>query len=146
MQISMADYVSNIKVIEAPRALVYSRLSDLRGLENVSSILKQHPEASKIDIEVIDADSCAFVIPMAGKLMLRIVEREPDKTIKLEADQSPIPLTLWVQLLEDDAQHTHLRLTLRTELNLLMKQMIGSKLQDGVERMADMMASLPYRQ
>lgn len=141
----MADYTSSIKHIATSRSEVYSILSDLNSLRNVSDALKAHPEANKIEIEVIDADRCAFVLPMAGKLYLRIVEREPEKSIKLEAEQSPIPLTLWIQLVEDEVMHTHLRLTLRTELNFMMKQMIGNKLQDGVERLADMMAALPYQ-
>lgn len=140
----MADYVSNIKPISAAQELVYSRLSDLRGLDGVREVLAAHPEASKIDIEVIDADSCAFIIPMAGRLTLRVIERTPHKLIKLEAQQSPIPLTMWIQLVEGEGTTTHLRLTLRTELNFLMKQMLGNKLQEGVERIADLLASLPY--
>lgn len=141
----MADYVSEIKTAIAPRSLVYSKLSDLRGLDQVKDVLAEHPEASQVTIEVIDQDSCAFVVPMAGKLILRVVDREPEKTIKLEAEQSPIPLTLWIQLLEGEASTTHLRVTLRTELNFMLKQMLGSKLQQGVDRLAEMMALLPYQ-
>lgn len=139
----MAEYISEIKPIAHPRPLVYGQLSDLRGLANIQELLSSHSAASKIAIEAIDADTCAFVIPMAGRLTLKIVEREPEKTIKLEAQQSPIPLTLWIQLVEREGT-THLRLTIRTELNFMMKQMLGSKLQEGVDRLAEMMAVLPY--
>lgn len=140
----MADYVSNIKSIVAARRCVYEKLSDLNGLAKVGDALRQHPEASKVQLEAIDSDTCAFVIAGAGRLELKVVEREEDKTIKLEAQQSPIPLTMWIQLLEPTPGDTRLRLTLRTELNFMMKKMLGSKLQDGVERMADMLAQLPY--
>ncbi len=140
----MAEYVSGIKPIAFPRSLVFTRLSDLRGLEKVKDILASHPEANKISIEAIDADSCAFVIPMAGKLVLKVVERTPEKLIKLEAEHSPIPLTLWIQLVEESEAMTHLRLTLHAELNFLMKQMLGNKLEEGLERIADLMAALPY--
>lgn len=140
----MADYVSNIKSIASDRARVYDKLSDLSGLSSVSEALSAHPDASKVQIEAIDRDTCAFVISGAGRLELKVVEREPDKTIKLEAQSSPIPLTLWIQLLEPAPSDTRLRLTLRTELNFIMRKMIGSKLEEGVERMADMLAQLPY--
>lgn len=142
----MTDYTSHIKAISAPIASVYTRLSDLSGLSKIGDALQHHPEASKISIEAIDQDSCAFVISGAGRLILRVVEREPNKTIKLEAESSPIPLTLWIQLVEASAYDTRLRLTLRTELNFLMKKMLGGKLQDGVDRMADLMAAIPYAQ
>lgn len=140
----MADYVSNIKQIGAPRQSVYDKLSDLSALSRIGDALSAHPEASKIQIEAVDRDTCAFVISGAGRLELKVVEREPDKTIKLEAQSSPIPLTLWIQLLEPAPSDTRLRLTLRTELNFIMRKMLGSKLEEGIERMADMLAQLPY--
>lgn len=139
----MADYTSNIKVIAAPRSRVYARLSDLSGLARVKEAIPAE-HVGKIDVEAIDSDTCAFNIPMAGKLTLKVVEREPEKTVKLEAQSSPIPLTIWIQLIEPEEGDTRLRLTLRTELNFMMKKMIGSKLQDGVEKLADMMTMIPY--
>lgn len=140
----MADYISGIKSIKATQAQVYNKLSDLSGMATIGEALKGHPEASKIAIEGIDQDNCAFIIPGAGRLHLRIVEREPEKTIKLEAIDAPIALMMWIQLVPADTYDTRLRLTLRTELNFIMKKMIGGKLQEGVEKLADMMAMIPY--
>ncbi len=139
----MTDYVSQIKAISANRVNVYNRLSDLTGLATIGDRLKG-TEAAQVEIEAIDSDSCAFVIPKAGRLVFRIVEREPDKTIKLEAEASPIPLTMWIQLLEPQAGDTRMRLTIRTKLNFMMKKMVGDKLQEGVDRLADMIAMIPY--
>ncbi len=140
----MADYTSNIKSIASTQERVYNKLSDLSGMTAIGEALKNHPEASKIGIEGIDADNCAFIIAGAGRLHLRIVEREPNKTIKLEAVDAPIDLTMWIQLVPADTYDTRLRLTLRTELNFIMRKMIGGKLQEGVEKLADMMAMIPY--
>ena len=139
----MSDYVSSIKSIIAPRTRVYQRLSDLSGLANIQDRLPAEAR-EKITIEPIDSDSCAFVVPGAGRLVLRIVEREPGGTIKLATEQSPIDLTIWIQLLEPAPGDTRLRLTLRADLNFFMRKMIGSKLKDGVEKLADMLAMIPY--
>ena len=37
-----------------------------------------------------------------------------------------------------------MRITLRAELNFFLRQMAGKHLQEGVEKMADILASLPY--
>lgn len=142
----MAEYKSNIISIAAPKHLVYKKLSDLSGLGTIAETLKSHPSASGIGVEVIDADRCSLSIPMAGKLQLHIIEREPEKMIKLEAEQSPIPLTLWTQLIEkeDAPDTTYLRLTLHTELNFLMKQMLGDKLQDAVNKLAETFGQVSY--
>ena len=38
-----------------------------------------------------------------------------------------------------------MRLTLKADLNMMMKMMIGSKLEKGLDKMADMLAGLPYQ-
>ena len=76
--------------------------------------------------------------------MLRVIEREPEGTIKLATEQSPLDLTLWIQLLEPAPNNTRLRLTLRADLNFFVRKMIGGKLEEGIERLADMLAILPY--
>ena len=75
---------------------------------------------------------------------LRIIEREEPKTIKLEGEGTPVPLTLWIQLLPLDAMSCKMRLTLRAELNFFIRQMVSKPLQDGVENIANMLAGLPY--
>ena len=84
------------------------------------------------------------MIPGAGRLVLRVVKREPEGTIKLATEQSPIDLTLWIQLLEPTYGDTRLRLTLRTDLNFFMRKMIGGKLQEGIDKLADMLTMIPY--
>jgi hypothetical protein len=37
-----------------------------------------------------------------------------------------------------------LRVTLDADLNFFVKQMLGSKLEKGVEKLADMLAIMPY--
>lgn len=139
----MSDYTSSIKTIAAPRTNVYNRLANLGGLASVQDRLPEEAR-EKISIEPIDNDSCAFVIPGAGRLVLRVVEREPEETIKLATEQSPIDLTLWIQLLEPTYGDTRLRLTLRADLNFFMRKMIGGKLQEGIDKLADMLTMIPY--
>ena len=139
----MSDYISSIKSIPAPRHRVYERLSDLNGLASVKEHLPEEAK-EKIQIEPIDRDSCAFVIPGCGRLVLHFVVREPVGSIMFATDQSPVVLSLLIELIEPNASDTRLRLTLRAELNFFVQKMIGSKLQDGVEKLAEMLARLPY--
>ena len=139
----MSDYTSSIKTIAAPCTNVYNRLANLGGLASVQDRLPEEAR-EKISIEAIDNDSCAFVIPGAGRLVLRVIEREPEGTIKLATEQSPIDLTLWIQLLEPTYGDTRLRLTLRADLNFFMRKMIGGKLQEGIDKLADMLTMIPY--
>lgn len=139
----MTEYKSQIKAISAPIENVYSKLSNL---ENLSTIIERLPEAEKekFNIEVISVDELALDVQGAGKISFRIVEREENKTIKFEAQSSPIPLIMWIQLIEPNAGETRLRLTVHTKLNFIIKKMIGSKLEQGIDQIATMMTFIPY--
>lgn len=139
----MTEYKSGIKAINAPRERVFNTLSDLNNLKGLTNMLPQEHK-DKMSIEVVSADECIFDIQGAGKVKLLIVEREQDKTIKFEAQSSPIPLKMWIQLLEPNPNDTRLRLTLHTELNFFIRKMIGNKLEKGVDQIATMLSAIPY--
>ena len=82
---------------------------------------------------------------MIGKLTLQIVEREENKCVKFQAADAPLDANLWIQVLPVSAGGAKMKVTLKAELNMMMKMMIGSKLEQGVDKMADMLATLPYQ-
>ena len=159
----MSDFVSNIKTINHPQQTVYDYLSDLSHLEALKQRLSDpalqeriRQEASernmgdignpseRLDSLTCEPDSLSIGNTPMGSLTLRIIEREEPKTIKLEGEGTPVPLTLWIQLLPLDAMSCKMRLTLRAELNFFIRQMVSKPLQDGVENIANMLAGLPY--
>jgi len=64
--------------------------------------------------------------------------------VKFETEQSPISANLWIQVLPDTAAGTKMRLTLKADLNPMIKMMIGKKLEEGIDKFADMLAMIPY--
>lgn len=81
---------------------------------------------------------------------LKIVEKEPGRHIKVCADDAvsnmPIPFTFWAQMKTDSAPatggstYTHMRLVLDIELNPMMKMIVGNKMQDAIDTIADQIA------
>ena len=161
----MTKYESDVKQIAATVEQVYQKLSNL---ENLRPILEnaQDNEALKARIEAagqdsshleklkdvrLTADSIAIPAPMVGEIALRIIEREENKTVKFETEQSPIQANMWIQVLPtsevttaEGQQGTKMRLTLKADLNPMVNMMVGSKLQDGINKFADMLAMLNY--
>lgn len=91
-----------------------------------------------------DTDSCTFDVNPIGKITLRIIEREPQKTIKFVADNSPIPLNMWIQLVSLNENETKTKITVKAELNPFIKPMVSKPLQDGLNKMAQMLTVIPY--
>ena len=106
--------------------------------------IKDRLPVDKIQDFSCNTDSCSFSINPVGSLGLRIIEREPYKTIKFETEKSPVPLFLWIQLLPVTDQETKIKITCRAELNMLIKGMVSKPLQDGIEKLADMLTTITY--
>ena len=126
----MNQFESNVKQIPYSQQRVYDKLSDLSNLEQFTELLQQEQEKAKIKIEdlAFDSDSISCSVSPVGKLELRIVEREEPKCVKFEATTSPIPLTLWIQILPVTEETSKMKLTLRTELNIFLKGMLQKPL------------------
>ena len=136
----MTQFESGIKMIPYSQEQVYAKLSDLNHLEAV----KDRIPADKIEDLRFDADSVSFNVSPVGRLSLRIVDREPLKTIKFEAENSPIPFTLWIQLLPVTETECKMKLTIKAEINMFLKGMVSKPMQDGLEKLAEMLAVIPY--
>ena len=161
----MAKYESKIKMVAAPVEAVYAKLSNLENIRPILENAANNPmvaekmreagqdpsQLEKLKDVELASDSIAIPAPMVGSIALRIVEREENKCIKFATDQSPVEANLWIQVLPTSevstaagGPGTKMRLTLKADLNMMMKMMIGSKLSDGVDKFADMLAMLPY--
>jgi hypothetical protein len=136
----MTEYTSDVQTILYSTERVYAKLSDLNNLEKVQSLLP----ADKIKEFTFDSDSCSFKVDMIGKISLRVVDREPLKTIKLQSEESPMEFTCWIQLKEAAPEDTRLKLTLKIDLPFFLKAMVNSKIEEGIQKVAEALAALPY--
>ena len=134
---STETFESIITHIPAPIETVYATLSDLNNVSRLRDAIPQ-------DRARFDADSCTISVDPVGELTFRVVMREPNKTIKFTAENSPIPLFLWIQLVAIDEQNTKTRITVRTDVNPFLKKMIAKPLKEGIDRMAQALAMIPY--
>jgi hypothetical protein len=139
IRIDMTEYTSAIQQIPFSAERIFSKLSNLNNLESVKPMLD-----GKVKDFTFDADSCQFKIDPVGLIGIRILEREPYKTIKLESVKSPIEFTGWIQLQEIAPDDTRLKLTLRANIPIFLKAMVSSKLENGITAMAEILAKLPY--
>ncbi len=148
---SVSKYVSNVKLVHHNIEVVFNYLSNFENLsqylsEDVLAALSEKvPQVSIRNFES-DADSCRFEIGGLGKAEIRIVERTPYSTLKIEGGGGlPIDLKFWIQLLPVEAYLTKMRLTLHAEMGMMIKMMVGNKLEKGIDQLADTLALLPYR-
>ena len=136
----MTDFVSEVKTIPHNDERIFTMLSDLTNLERIKDRIPQ----DKIKDFAFDSDSCSLSVDPVGKIDFRITEREPNKTIKFITTNSPVPLTLWIQLKQVAEGDTKMKLTVRADLNPFIKPMVSKPLQEAVDKIAATLADLPY--
>lgn len=136
----MTEYTSEIKTIPYADTDIYPVLSDLRNLEKIKDRI---PE-DKVQDFSYDQDSCTVSVNPIGKIKFNIVERQPNSTIKFEAEQVPFPLNLWIQLKSTSETETKLKLTVKADINPFLKPMISKPLQQAIDKIAELMVNIPY--
>ena len=139
----MTSFESKITRIPASVEKVFAKLSNLNNLEAVRNMIPADKAAQIKDMR-FDADSCTINVDPVGELTFRIIDRESPKTIKFTAENSPLPLFLWIQLLPVDEYTTKTRITVKAEINAFLKPMVSKPLQTAIDRMAEMLTVIPY--
>lgn len=87
-------------------------------------------------------DTCSFKVK-GFTVALRIVERVENKHIKISGDEGagvPVDFSFWIQLHEVSECDTRIRMVLHAELNMMMRMMIGSKIQGGLDKAVEGLA------
>ncbi|WP_303921915.1 hypothetical protein [Draconibacterium sediminis] len=148
---ALNKYVSEVKVIEQNQQVVFNYLSNFENLSAylnsglIEKITEKVPQIKITDFES-DRDSCKFNITGLGLAEIKIVNREPFKTIKVESSGGlPLSFTFWIQLMPVNEYKTKMRLTLHAEMSMMIKMMAGSKLEEGINQLADTLSKLPYQ-
>lgn len=136
----MSQFESSVKVIPYGQQQVYVKLSDLNNLEAVKNSIP----ADKVKNMSFDADTLSFNVAPVGSITLKIIEREPYESIKFETTQSPMPFNMCIQLVDGGEMECKIKLTVSIDINPFMKGMIQKPLQEGLEKMADMLALIQY--
>ncbi len=152
----MAKYESQIKQVPFSQSAVYAKLSDLTNLAVIKERIDDPNVQAKIPADKIEevrnavnqmeftTDTVSAPAGPIGTIAVQIVDREPEKCVKFTSTNSPVSFKLWVQMLPTGDTTSKLKVTIDADLNFFMKQMVGSHLEKGVDKFADMLAMIPY--
>ena len=118
----MQEYTSRQQQIRRSAQQIYDVVS---RFDNLTPAL-----ADRVEEWQADEDTCSFKAK-GFTVKLRIAEKEAPKTIKIVGGDGGVPMdfAFWLQLKEVAPYDTRMRLVLHIDLNMMMRMMIGSKIQ-----------------
>jgi carbon monoxide dehydrogenase subunit G len=96
----------------------------------------------KVEEWTATEDRCSFKVK-GFNVALMIEERVENKHVKITGDGGTVPMdfSFWIQLHQVSEGDTRVRLVLHAELNMMMRMMIGKKLQSGLDQAVEGLAA-----
>jgi len=134
----MTKFESDIKRAKYNDEKVFSFIANFNNFENLI------PQ-DKIKNWQSTEDCCRFNVDGIGEAGLRIIEKESFTTVKYSTDgKVPFNFFLWVQLKKVDENDTRIKLTLKADLNPMMKMMVGKQAKKFLNIFGDAIANYHY--
>ena len=123
----MQEYISKQQQILRPASQIFPLISDFSLLTPAV--------ADKVEDWHATAERCSFKFK-GFTVALRIDEKVENKHIKITGDDGGVPIDfmLWIQLHQVSDYDTRIRLVLHAELNMMMRMMVGNKIQKGLDQ------------
>lgn len=141
----MEKYESKIKVVKASPEAIYALMTDL---SQVNGILPSNI-SDKVKDTQVSADECSFAIDKIGRVALKIDERLPCSLVKyvLSAAMS-LGINIFLQIKEapqaTSEPESRIKVSLTADIPFMLKPLIGGKLQEVVDRVAETIAMKTY--
>ncbi|MEE0860829.1 MAG: SRPBCC family protein [Paludibacteraceae bacterium] len=138
---SDTKYESKIVSSTASAEQIYRVFSNLKNVERVKDLI---PKDKIQEMEISENQIRIKVDGLGQKITIGIVDRIENDTIKFGLEGIPMQANFWVQLKQLADNDTRIKLTLKADIPMMFKMMIGNKLQQGLDQAADMLAQFPY--
>ena len=140
LESEMTIFTSDIKTIPHNRQLIYDVLSNMENLAKA----KDRFSEDRIQDFTFDRDSCTFSVSPIGQLRFVIVERNAPETVQLAMEQAPVDANLFIRLIPENENETQVQLRIEANLNPFFKSMVSKPLQEGINKIADVLTVIPY--
>lgn len=138
----MAEFKGKSVELPASAADVYARLADFSNLgEQLEKVPAEY--RAKIGDVKFTTDTIVITAAPAGEITLAITERVPSERIVLEAQSSPVPLSMVIAIEPGaDAGHSKVTPVATVEIPPMLKPFVGPKMQEAADRFGDMLKTI----
>lgn len=134
----MTKFENDIKTALHDEEKIFSFISDFNNFEDLIP-------KDKVKDWQSTQESCRFKVDGIGEAGLKIVDREPFKAVKYSTDgKVPFNFYLWVQLKQVNENETRIKLTIKADLNAMMKMMVSKHVKKFLNMLGDAIANYHY--
>lgn len=136
----MAQFKSKIVTVNRPASYLADKFSDLSVFGNAVNNLPD-AERERIGEVTFEKDAIKMNTKQVGAIEFRVVDRSPNK-IEFQAVGSPVPLSLVVNLMPADPDHTDIETLIEVDIPPMLRPFIGGAMQKAADQFGELMAKL----
>lgn len=146
----MTTIKSDKTQINASAETVFNKLSNLENLKELLDKIPQDkiPEDKKdlFDSLEITSDSITIKGGPTGAITLRVSDRLPNSLIRLEGEQTPVPLAMQLEIEPEGAENCTVQVAINLEIPAMLKPMVSGPLKKMVDQFAVVLKAIPFNQ
>lgn len=125
----MADYKSKTVTVNVPPTGLYDRLTNLEGM--LAAVPEEHRSSISVEGDTLRLNYAGFAIE------IRITEKVPYSKVVCQGVETPFPFTVTFHLDNGEfLNQTELTIEISAELNFMMKTLLGSRIQEFLDKAA----------
>lgn len=138
----MSKYTGKPHRVERPRAEIYDQLSNLSKIRERLDSIPADLREKLGTVNFPDNETLAFTAPGVGEMKFRIVERTAPEAVRFLADTGVVPIYVTITLAEVEASSTDVAATIEAEIPMMLRPLIGGKLQEAADQFGKMFGQL----
>lgn len=134
----MAKYSSKSVTINRSAEAIAGQFSDFRKLQGALDNLTPEEKAKVGDVSFTE-DSIKISTQQVGDIVFKVSKRTPD-AICLQAEKSPVPMNLILEMKPVDAESTELTGVIDVDIPVMLRPLVGPTLQKAADQFGSLFA------
>ena len=131
----MAQFNSKHGIVSAPQTALFMAFTDMRNFVNM--LPEDKKQGVTADFDTLRGNVSGFDIGV------KITAREPYKYIEIQDDGAPFHFTMSLHFEPGpESGKTDFSIVVDAELNMMLKMMIGNKINEALDRMVDSLVAM----
>lgn len=137
----MSIYSGKAAIVNRSVDELYNKINDFGAFQ---SRIDELPDEVRQRLEAVRFEDDKMIInaPGMGEVALGIVERQAPSLMRLSALNSPIPFNIIMNFAAVDDATSTIQTDIDAEIPMMLRPFVGNKLQEGADRIGEMISNI----
>lgn len=137
----MTKYSGKPAIVAQPQQQIFDKVSNLSSFQERLDSMPQEVKDRLGDVKFTD-DKIIINAPAVGQLVFAVTEKVAPEMLKLSADNSPVPFFITLHFEPETEATTKVNSDLEVEIPMMLRPMVGGKLQEAADKFSEMFTTL----